>query len=120
MEIKVTQSSKKTTLDLAMTDSQEKAIQNGIIRIMFNERRYLRPGYKKVLRDLHITQLDHGSISVWMKIDNDKPGTFGHTYPTIRHFFVGKRGGYTCFSNDKKRKNNKTGRVTGWKALIYC
>ncbi len=120
----ITFGSKLTSANMKMTPSQEKAIERGILHVM-GDQNWLYHRKKvtnriKFLRKLELTPLAYGAISVYMIMDNGKPGTLGYTMPDTAHFFVGKKGGYTCYSQLKKRKNNPTGQIKGPRALIFC
>ena len=117
IELTIKESNDLTTIDLTdMTQSQENAIENAIISIMESENRYLPENSKRVLREIELHQSEYGTIGVWMKIDNDKPGTIGYVHYKTKHIFIGRKGGYRCY----KTSDGKHTTINGRKALIYC
>lgn len=97
----------KTTADLKMTKSQERELERAILYVWRSNR--LSNNYR--LRRLRIRTAYGGALQVSMDIDNGLPGTLGYEMPTHACFFVGPRGGFSCYRYSKKEH--------GIKALIY-
>lgn len=98
----------ETTLDLPLNRAQELALEHAIKAIF----KHNAHGPEYVMRKLDI-EYNGRTISMIMEVDNNKPGTLGHTFPSHAHLFIGPRGGYHCYVKGGKK-------VSGWKALIYC
>jgi len=113
-EIKCTWKNENTTLDLEMTPSQEKALEFAILKIWKNNQ---KTGHRRI-KTMNIEITYYGTIILYLSSDNNKPGTFGYAYPTYNHLFIGKKGGYTCYT--RKNTTRKSVKKNGWRALIYC
>lgn len=109
-EIKTTDEN-VTSLDLNLTASQDKALQDAIEHITYWDiYRYKKdyPTYRLV--NLTIDQTKYGDIWVSLQTDNGKPGTVGTLFPKTYFFKIGRRGGYSCYNGNQKK-------VTGNRAL---
>jgi hypothetical protein len=114
-EMKAYYGSEKTTADMEMTPSQLDALEHAILRKMKDN---ARCGQYR-LRSLEVSITDYGTVILSLETDNGKPGTFGYSWPSHHHLFIGRNGGYRCWRKSKRAKHGLKN-VTGWRALIYC
>ena len=98
------------TSEMSMTKSQERALEYAILKLVDGEVKRMGDTYR--VKACRVEKIDYEIISLYMEFDNGKPGTFGYSFPTIAHLFVGKKGGYSTYEGIK--------RIEGRKALIFC
>lgn len=88
-----------------MTDTQEKKLESTIITLVHQQ--VIRMNSRNIdtyrVKKLEVKQIKTGDIGLIMEFDNGKPGTLGYNHFSYIQLFVGRRGGYSAYSNEAKR-----------------